>query len=406
MPTSDSAIVVIFGITGDLSRRKLLPALAEIASSEGDKKVHRIIGITRKSDVAIDSLLEHVTDQSIIRDQIELFSLSEEDVEGYKKLNERLATIEKESGKIYQKLFYLSVPPKTISSIIHMIGVSGLSKTPHSKLLIEKPFGFDTESAKALIEDIGNSFTAEQTYRIDHYLAKALVRKFCSDRMHSIIPQDSWNAASIEKIEIVATESLDIQHRATFYDETGAMRDLVQSHLLQIAALTLMHTGSGTISSARATALALLQPVPESSIRGQYDGYRDEAENPESMTETFASLVVTSDDPEWKNVPITLITGKALAEKHTYIRVTFKEFPPRILTIPLSPEDGPEIPDAYYTVFLDALNGDRDMFVSNAEVLECWRIVDAVREYWKEHSSPIITYEKGSTMSELLRDTV
>jgi glucose-6-phosphate 1-dehydrogenase len=402
------SIIVIFGITGDLSRRKLLPALAEVIGENGLENSLRIVGITRKSNADIDKLLEKVPEPTSLRNSLELFSLAEGDVAGYEKLGKRLTAIEEELGQSCQRLFYLSVPPDAAQPAIDLLGSSGLSKIPDTKLLLEKPSGSNLQTAEELIKHIDSSFLPEQVYRIDHYLAKEFVRKFSADRKNEIIPKDSWNADHIDHLEILAAESIGIENRAEFYEETGAVRDLIQSHLLQVAALALMNTDSldsetpDSEPAARCTALSLLHALPEESIRGQYDTYKEEVGALNSSTETFASIVVISDDPRWKDMPITLTTGKALDKKQTCIKVTYKDSSIDDMIILLSPENGSAHHDAYYQVFLDALEGKREVFVSSDETLECWRIVDSVREYWKEHHSPLISYAKGSTVEEVL----
>ncbi len=438
MNVSTPTILIIVGITGDLSRRKLLPAISKLAAAGVLPQQFRIVGITRKKNVMLDSLLEGVTGSEHIRENIELFSMSLTDSADYERLSTHLNDISTELGGAPQRLWYLSVPPETAWPIIEQLGASGLAKVPHTKLLLEKPFGTDEKSAHELVAHIERSFAPEQVYRVDHYLAKETVQNIIAFRRDNSFFEHAWNQSAIERIDILASETIGIEGRATFYEQTGALRDLIQSHLLQLAALTLMalpeNDDRQNIPKARHALLQTLHVDPNHIHLGQYEKYREEVTNLTSEVETFASLTFFSTDPRWKDVPITLTTGKALAEKKTEVIVTYRRnnaSAANRLTIKIQPDEGIELcffakrpgyehvlervplaftyaehfttlPDAYEHIFLGALHGDHTLFVSNDEVHESWRIVDAARKEWGLHARALISYPRGSTVEEVL----
>ena len=434
MPT----ILIIVGITGDLSKRKLLPALGALAAAGILPQQLRIVGITRQHTVTLDSLLEGVTNAEHLRANTELFSMSLTNIADYERLTAHLLTIDLALGGSPQRLWYLSVPPETAWPIIEQLGNSGLAKAPNTKLLLEKPFGADEKSARELTEHIAHSFPAKNVYRIDHYLAKETVQNIVSFRRDNPFFEHAWGRDAIERIDILASETIGIEGRTTFYEQTGALRDLIQSHLLQLAALTLMMLPRGEswhdIPKARLALLQTLHVDPDHMHCGQYEHYREEVSNPISLVETFASLRFFSTDPRWIDVPITITTGKALALKKTEIVVTYRRNgtgETNQLTIKIQPDEGIELcfvvkrpgydhvtervplaftytdhfnmlPDAYEHIFLGALHGDQTLFVSNDEVLESWRIVDTARNELALHADKLISYPRGATVEQVL----
>lgn len=431
-------ILIIVGITGNLSRRKLLPAIGEMAAAGVLPEQFRIVGVTRQQTVASSALLENVKNAEYLRTRMTLSPMSLTDAAGYARLGAYLRENERELGGAAQRLWYLSVPPKTAWPIIEHLGLSGLAKAPNTKLLLEKPFGVDSESARELVMHVERSFAPEQVYRIDHYLAKETVQNILVFRRDNPLFEHSWNKDAIERVDILASETIGIEGRIAFYEQTGALRDLVQSHLLQLAALTLMTLPEEDqlqrVPHARAALLRTLQVDPDHVHRGQYAGYRDEVGNPASMVETFASVTLFSTDPRWRGVPLTLTTGKALAEKKTEIVITYRRgSAPKTnrLTLRIQPNEGIELcffakrpgynrtiervplafayadyfgalPDAYEHVFLDALRGDHTLFASSEEVLESWRIVDAVRSAWETRPGGLTLYPQGATPERIL----
>jgi glucose-6-phosphate 1-dehydrogenase len=409
MNVSIPTILIIIGVTGDLSKRKLLPALATLAAAGLLPQQLRIVGITRQTTVTLDSLLEGVKGAEHIRASMELFSMSLTDAADYERLKAHLLEIDRVLGGTPQRLWYLSIPPETAWPIIEQLGISGLSKVAKTKLLLEKPFGVDAESAQELDAHIERSFASEDVYLIDHYLAKEPVQDIIAFRRDNSFFEHAWNHNAVERIDIIASEIIGIEGRAAFYEQTGAVRDLIQSHLLQLAALTLMMRPKSdtrhNIPKARYALLKTLQVDSQRIYYGQYEDYRKEVANPASTVETFASLTFFSTDSRWRGVPITLTTGKSLADKRTEVVITWRPGSMQKadrLTLQIQPNGKRVSYEAYEHIFLAALRGDHTLFVSSDEVHESWRIIDAARQEWSSHASQLISYPRGATVEEVL----
>lgn len=436
-------ILVIVGISGDLAQRKLLPAIEQMSRAGVLGNQFTMVGITRRPEMTIENLLQSETDFAYLRYHGELFHMDPTVAADYKKLAAHLKKIEQGLGEPAQRLFYLSVPPQVSQPIIELLGTSGLAKTGQTKLLLEKPFGVDLASAQELVADINHYFEPEQVYRIDHYLAKETAQNIVVFRENNSLFKRTWNQHFIQSIEIVASEEIDIQGRKAFYEQTGALRDLVQSHLLQLAALTLMKPPRADqlseLPARRLEALKTLRlpvgkPVETIATRGQYRGYGQEVGNEGSTVETFVSLQLESTDPQWEGVPITLTTGKALKEKFTEIRILYKRdegYEANELVLRLQPNEGVELfmwakrpgyehsvsphslrfafkehyqlfPEAYEQVLFSGFNSDHSLFATSEEVLETWRILDPVQKAWSLKSDDLIQYDKGSDVREVL----
>jgi glucose-6-phosphate 1-dehydrogenase len=447
MKENRPTILVIIGISGDLSRRKLLPAISQIAAAGELPDKFRIVGITRQAGMTASQILEPVSDASYLREHLELFTMDLLSPADYQRLDSRLTAIDQELGGSSQRLFYLSVPPQVSRPIIELLGETKLSARPRTKLLLEKPFGVDLASAQELVEHISRYFQEEQVYRIDHYLAKDNAQNLLVFRQDNSLFKRTWNQDFIERIEIVASEQIGISGRAVFYEQTGALRDLVQSHLLQLSALTLMDIADANhleeVPQRRLAALRLLhlpdrKPVAAAVRRGQYQGYQAEVNNPGSTVETFVALDLESDDPAWAGVPITLVTGKALDQKFTGIKIFYKKdqsHEANDLILRLQPDSGIELclwakrpgydyqvirhplrfsfqehystlPEAYEQVLFNAINSDHTLFTSSAEVLETWRILDEVQRAWEMSSEDLRIYPAGSSITEILGDQI
>ena len=443
MKNTQPTIIVIIGISGDLSRRKLLPALNQIALADALPEQYKILGVTRQDNLAVTNLLQATTKSTLISDHLELLAMDLTEVADYAKLADRLLAMEKEFGEPAQRLFYLAVPPQISRPIIECLGLSGLSKVENTKLLLEKPFGVDLASAQELVEHINLYFKPHQVYRIDHYLAKETAQNIIVFRQDNSLFKRTWNKDFIERIEIIATEAIGIEGRSIFYEQTGALRDLVQSHLLQLAALTLMDVPLGRqftdIPERRLAALKNLHlptdlPITFSVKRGQYDGYQLEAKNIGSTVETFTSITLESDDPKWRGVPIVLTTGKALDKKFTGIRILYKKdesHEANELILRLQPDEGIELclwakqpgydykveqhplkftfqeyyttlPEAYEQVLFNAINSDYSLFASSEEVLETWKIIDPIQKAWEMSADDLVTYKIGDSADKVL----
>jgi glucose-6-phosphate 1-dehydrogenase len=443
-------VLIIIGISGDLSTRKLLPAIAKIAGAGEIPEQFRLIGISRQYLEKAELLAKATGDTDEARlsryfldSKLDLMKVDYDSEADFAHLATKLDEIDAEFGVPAQRLYYLSVPPQAAMPIVDQLGISGLSKVPNTKLLLEKPFGVDLSSAKALIEHTLMHFAEEQVYRIDHYMAKEMAQNLLVFRRGNTLFRRTWNKDFIDRIEIIATERIGIEGRTGFYEQTGALRDLVQSHLLQLAALTLMDLPDlDNLTTIRGLRLAALHYIEEASVktvakhavRGQYDSYRTEVENPKSMVETFASLSLESADPKWQGVPITITTGKSLDSKKTEIHIYYHKDDEREsnkLTLRIAPNEGIEIslwvktpgydldfacapldfvydqyykhlPEAYEQVLLDAMRSDQTLFASSKEVLSSWEILAPVQEKWSDPKSELRIYKSGSRIENIL----
>jgi len=419
--------LVIFGVTGDLSGRYLLPALSEICRSNDIRASLRIIGTSRRAVLAKDILKDNSQE---LAGQFRSIQLDYDRIGDFHKLKTQL-----ESLSVRQVIFYFALPPDAVLPVVQKLGEAGLN-TPEYKLLMEKPFGSDFQSAQHLIEQIDRYFKEEQVYRIDHYLAKEMAQNIAVFLGSNAIFRDIWNNKFIESIEIVAEEEIGVEGRERFYEQTGALRDVLQSHLLQLAALTLMEPCPDVfdftmMQSRRLAALKQLQPVTESAIKGQYKGYKRLVGNDSSLVDTFVSLELKSNDPNWSGVPIRLITGKRLEQKLTEIRIYFKKSQSaqsNLLRLRVQPKEGVEIdlwvkkpgydqqlqklpldfnyqqyfdrlPDAYEQVIVDAMRGRSNLFASSQEVLASWEILGPLLTDW-QNRRPVI-YEPGAKAEDI-----
>lgn len=407
----EPAILVIFGITGDLSSRYLLPALYQLFKDGQLGKQARIIGVTR-GDTTPDELFEKVevcvneTDKvcdpvalKAMRDHTEMFKMDLHEPSDYDRLLQKLNAVEDAQGVCMHRIYYLSIPPQAYLPVVALMGERGLnSGCPHgeaaSRLLIEKPFGHDYNSAEQLLDETGKHFSEDQIFRIDHYLAKDSVQQLLADRAVDKQLDGRWNARNIKAINIVAKESIGIEGRATFYDPLGALRDFIQSHLVQVLGLVTMDVppelNSPEIHHAKETALAKIEPAePDNTVRGQYAGYRDEVKNDKSSTETYAAVTVYSQAKRWQGVPFKMLTGKALDERRTEIEIEWRDQDSTHLSL----QSGNL---AYERVFADAVRGDQTVFSSRQEIINSWKILQPLVEAWQRDSQDLIIYEPGS----------
>ena len=423
------SILVIFGITGDLAQRKLLPALTNVIEA-GKCNDLRIVGVSRRHVEQFEILGEH---HEHLAGTTSLFQMNLENSDDYQKLREYIDADDDE-----QVLFYLSVPPDSVADIIEHLGQAGLNG-PKNKLLLEKPFGKDLTSAQAMIDHTAKYFNESQVYRIDHFLAKEMAQNIVAFRARNAIFSYLWSNKYIESVEVLASESIGIEGRATFYEQTGALRDIVQGHLIQLLALVLLQLSDDldwdSLPIQRLEALSVIAPVdPVKSRRAQYEGYKTEANNPQSMIETFVSLELKSNDPTWQGVPLILTTGKALDIKKTEVLVRFRRTNDKqsdILIFKIQPDEGIEIdlvtkkpgydqeldhqklsymyppgtrlPDAYEQVLVDAVNSRKSLFATSGEVLRAWEILAPLQEEWRG-SDELKIYTPGSSAKDVAND--
>ncbi|HEY5442380.1 MAG TPA: glucose-6-phosphate dehydrogenase [Candidatus Saccharimonadales bacterium] len=455
-PQLDPALIVIFGITGDLAQRYLLPSLYHLIKDDLLHEQTKIIGVTR-GNTSTEELFEKVelcvneVDKvcdpvalKAMRERTAMFQMDLDKPEDYEALLSKLNSLEEEQGVCMNRLYYLSIPPSAYSPVIRLMGEEELNASCQhgraaTRLLVEKPFGFDLSSAEDLVKEIAEVFGEEQVFRIDHYMAKETVQNILTFRFQNPIFEAVWSKQHIASIEISAKEKIGIEGRAVFYEPLGALRDFIQSHLLQILGIVAMDQPAGDsseqIHASKQALLEQIEAVPadkikERVVRGQYRGYRDEVKNPDSTTETYASIQVFIKNERWQNVPITLLTGKALDERKTEICVTFHdapEAPSNRLRFRIQPNEGIELelitkrpgydqtvqtttmdfsyqndfdnhghPNAYERVLVDAVRGDHTLFATSQEVLASWRVVQPVLEAWGEQSEDLQIYEPGS----------
>lgn len=449
--------LVIFGITGDLAHRKLLPSLYRLTQYDMLPDKLRIVGVTR-SKMKIKTLLDGIgnsieksgeqCDPKVLQKlgkMIEIVTMDLLHPPDYSRLRDRLEAIENEAGVCMNRLMYLAIPAQVFGPVVERLGQTGLNQacqhgTGLSRLLIEKPFGYDLTSAEELVDHINQQFSEEQVFRIDHYLAKETVQNILTFRFQNPIFKEVWHRDCIKGVMITVAEAIDIEGRAAFYEQTGAMRDVMQSHMLQLLALTTMEEpkdlGSDEIHRRKAELLKSVVPiapnrVADLSVRGQYESYRLEVDRPESFVETYAALRLQIDNDRWAGVPILLRTGKALNKRVAEITVVFsgdgRLSQDNNLTIRIQPDEGILLqllakkpgfvnvvepvrmdfnygrtfsggvnPDAYDRVLMDAFRGSRTLFATSEEVLMSWKILENVIQEWSKSDSGLKQYAKGS----------
>lgn len=419
--------LIIFGITGDLSTRKLIPALSRIIAT-GDFDELSIIGVSRRHVENYELLGEH---HEQLQGTTSMFTMDLTEKSEYDRLSEH---IDLQSDE--QAIFYLSVPPASSSQIVELLGEAGLNGD-NVKILLEKPFGTDLASAREMIDHVAQHFDEAQVYRIDHYLAKEMAQNIVIFRASNALFNSIWDNRFIEKIEVVASERIGIEGRAHFYEQTGALRDFVQGHSMQLLSLVLMNVSEeidwNEMPARRLQAVQSIQPAdPAKSLRAQYSSYREEVENPSSNVETFVRLELQSGDEKWQGVPLVLAAGKALAEKRTEVRVHFRrshEGQANCLVFSIQPNEGveldvyarrpgyersyerktmrfdythdAELPDAYEQVIVDAIRSHKSLFASSDEVLKSWEILRPIQEAWSKNETPLHTYDPGTEIDDL-----
>lgn len=391
--------LVIFGITGDLSRRKLLPALQHIVKS-GEFNDLSIIGVSRR-EVDVAELVETATGASDLVPLTSVFTMNLAVAGDYVRLKDYLELADDE-----QALIYLSVPPNAAADIVDFLGEAGLN-SPRVKILFEKPFGFDLASAQDFIERTGRYFDDKQLYRIDHYAAKEVAAEVIRMRSAAGSKHHQWTNESVASVSIVASETIGIEGRTEFYEQTGALRDFIQGHLMQQLSLVLMDLRApftiDDLSARRLEALEAITPAdPNEVVRGQYEGYQTEVQNPGSPVETFVSVQLHSTDPRWAGVPLRLTTGKALDVKRSAIVIeytdgTIDEFDEAAIAAVNT-----QFSDAYERVLVEAIRGRKNIFTTGPEVIRSWEIVAPIQHSWDMDDTPPIQYAPGTSVNDLI----
>lgn len=457
--------LVVFGGTGDLALRKIYPALYQRYIDGQLNCKYNIIAITRKTDqedhfrsqvrLFLEKSLEGTKgfDSGIneFMSNIQLVIAREPSVQGYKKLKEFL-----ENFKGYQNIYYFSTPSSAFGPISKALKDSKLADK-NSKVVLEKPLGHSLESSITINNEITKTFDESQIYRIDHYLGKETVQNLMVLRFANNLFERAWNAENIDSIQITVAESLGVEKRAGYYDQSGALLDMVQNHLLQLLCLVAMEPpfalNANEVRNEKLKILRSLRPFTKESIRsesikGQYtrgniegrkvNSYLEDIEKYESKTETFVALKTFVDNWRWKNVPFYLRTGKRMKKRYSEIVINFKQvkhniFPSKEemnnnkLIIRLQPEERIELiqmtkipgpggyrykptalkldyidtfeerfPEAYERLIIDVIRGNQTLFMSQDELVAAWTWIETITNSWKSTNSKNVLYAAGT----------
>ncbi len=449
--------LVIFGATGDLSTRKILPGLFQRMKAGQMPENARIIGAARGEmshdefrKIVGDAVKPHMDkgDNDVLTKFLETVFYERVDAMSDGGWQELKGLIE--DGPRPVRAFYLSVGPSLFGEIAGRLDRFGLA-TEESRIVVEKPLGHDLDSAQALNAQLAQCFNEKQIYRIDHYLGKETVQNLMVLRFGNALFEPLWNARHIDHIQITVAESLGVEGRGAYYDKSGAMRDMVQNHLMQLLCLTTMEPPSryepDAVRDEKLKVIRALDPVSvKDTVRAQYSsgddtaGYLVDAENPESTTASFVALKAQISNWRWSGVPIYLRTGKMLRTRVSEIAVIFKDVPHAIfpqvadqkgnaLIIRLQPDEGITlrmtikepgpgglrlaevpldmtfaevleedfyVPDAYERLIMDVIRGDQTLFMRGDEVEAAWEWVDPILYNWKSLREKPEAYEPGS----------
>ncbi|HEV7744467.1 MAG TPA: glucose-6-phosphate dehydrogenase [Pyrinomonadaceae bacterium] len=488
-PTAPPSIIVIFGASGDLTRRKLLPALYRLAQQRLVPSEFAILGTARQPNTDEEfraamkaAVAEFGADESLDESAWEsfakrIFYLAGDfsDVELYGKLKGKLEEIDKEYDTEGNRLFYLATAPEFFGLIAKQLGDAGIARQPRqtrattkakvstakkswTRIIVEKPFGHDLESARALNKTLASVFDESQIYRIDHYLGKETVQNLLVFRFANSIFEPLWNRQYIDHIQITNSETIGVEGRGGYYEKAGALRDMIQNHVFQVTSLIAMEPpaslSANGVRDEKIKAMQSVRPFPakqieELTVRGQYGpgtvlgdtvpGYREEpGVDPNSSTETFAALKLYFDNWRWSGVPFYIRSGKRLQKRLTEIAIHFKEVPhrlfddsdsslqPNVLVIRIQPNEGISLrfgaklpgqalrirsvnmdfrygssfgvqaPEAYERLLLDCMLGDSTLYARRDMVERGWEIVTPILEAWQKPATDFPDYEAGS----------
>lgn len=465
--TADSCAIVIFGASGDLTRRKIFPALYSLAFRRLLPERFGIVGVARTEQTTKQwaaemkkAVKEHGRDEfradvwNDLAAGMRYVATDFADDQGEDNVVEALHELDEKRGTAGNRLYYLAVPPAAFETIVNKLG-ERRSADGWTRLIVEKPFGHDRESAHHLNEILLAHFGENEIFRIDHYLGKETVQNMLALRFANGIFEPIWNRQFIDHIQITVAESIGIEGRAGFYEQAGAIRDIFQNHLLQLVALTAMEPPIDfTADSVRNEKVKVLRslhtPGPKSVVRGQYGrgfiegeevpGYREEeGVARDSSTETFVAAKLYVDNWRWADTPFYVRAGKRMPRRETTIAIQFQRAPhppfaeiagdglrPNVLLIHVQPDEGVSLaigakvpgagmsirtvhmdflyggafrtglPEAYERLILDAMLGDATLFTRADEVDEQWALVDTVVAAWKRDRPNFPNYPAGS----------
>jgi glucose-6-phosphate 1-dehydrogenase len=457
----EPGVVVIFGASGDLTKRKLLPALFHLEQGGLLPKEFSIVGVARRDLKATfaadmrDGIMkfgggeknsDHI-DEFISK--VDYHEMNFDDDKGYEELKAMLESIDKKQGTQGNRLFYLAVAPEYFADIVNLLGKHGMVHPEKGKVrvIIEKPFGTDLESARKLNDDINSVISEDQVFRIDHYLGKETVQNVLVFRFANGLFEPIWNRNYIDNVQITAAESIGIEGRGPFYEKAGALRDVVQNHMMEVLSFVAMEPPisfeADAVRGEKVKVWRAIKPIPlENTVRGQYGpgkegdqpvkGYREEDRvDPQSQTETFTAVKLELENWRWAGVPFYLRAGKRLAKRVTEVTIQFKQPPqllfnrlgqgpckeiqPNLLTMRIQPDEGislrfgakvpgpetnvcPVVMDfryatafgvnsanGYERLLLDAMLGDQTLFAHRDGVEATWSLFTPVLEEWAEN---------------------
>jgi glucose-6-phosphate 1-dehydrogenase len=469
--TPEPCALVIFGATGDLTARKIVPALYNLELQRLLPAAFAVVGAAR-ADLTVAQFREKLhadlatysrtkpINEGVWRSFAEsVHYVSTRDGEGYETLRHTLADIDARRGTSGNRLFYLATPPSAYGPIVDMLTEHRLTETVNARVVVEKPFGHDLASAIELSEKLQGAFTEDQIFRIDHYLGKETVQNILVLRFANGIFEPIWNRQYVDHVQITVAESLGIEERGAYYEHAGALRDVVQNHLLQLVALVGMEPpvsfDAKSVRDEKLKVLRAIRPIPpedieDSVVRGQYGAgyiegrpvraYRDEeGVDPNSKAETFVAIRAFIDNWRWEGTPFYIRTGKRLPKRATEIAIQFRAAPhavfsreaaegmePNALVLRIQPDEGISLkfgakvpvqgirirsvnmdfvygasfmvdaPDAYETLILDALRGDATLFTRQDEVEQQWSFVDPIARAWAEGRGELPIYPAGT----------
>jgi glucose-6-phosphate 1-dehydrogenase len=469
-------VFVVFGATGDLAHRKLYPALASLAAN--DQLPHRlvVVGVSRTRMTDDDFATEVRNSIAKARDVepggwtvldergvgFRYIAGTFDDENTFREVGAALAACEVEYRTAGNALYYLATIPQMFGRVAVGLGEAGLAEEPPDgfrRIVVEKPFGRDLETSRALDAELHRYFREHQIFRIDHYLAKETVQNILALRFTNTIFEPLWNRRYVDHVQITVAEQLGVEHRGTFYEQSGALRDIVQNHLLQVLALTAMEPpasfDANAIRDEKVKVLRSVRPLPpnelaRSVVRGQYTrgeidgvevpGYREEeGVSPESNVETYLVLELDIDNWRWAGVPFYLRTGKRLPHRVTEVALQYKQVPflplppsavssvePNVMVLNIQPDEGitlqfaakvpgptfrvrgvelefrygkaftEQAPEAYERVLRDAFLGDATLFIRSDEVDQAWQIVQPLIDGFEAGRVPLHFYPAGT----------
>jgi glucose-6-phosphate 1-dehydrogenase len=463
-------VLVVFGASGDLTSRKLLPALESLSRRRLLQQAFAVVGVARTpldDEGFRDLMLAATPDASPDWEEVVKHSRyvtgDYDDLTTFARLHEELDDLDSELDLPGNRTYYLATVPAVFEEVAERLGAQGLNHPSQPgaavRLVIEKPFGRDLESARRLDASLHRTFQESQIYRIDHYLGKETVQNVLALRFANAIFEPLWNRSYLDHVQITVAESIGVEKRGGFYERAGALRDIVQNHMMQVLSLTLMEPpGSIDAQGIRDEKVKALRsvviPTPEQVltdvVRAQYDSgwsegmavpaYRqEEGVDPRSQTETYVAMKLHVDNWRWAGVPIYIRTGKRLPKRITEVALQFQGVPhlafnaaesrelrPNALVLRIQPDEGvalrfgakvpgqafkvrdvlmdmsygaaflEEPPDAYERLLLDAMVGDPTLFIRSDEVDQAWQIVQPLLDTWEQRPAPLAGYAAGT----------